>query len=111
MRPIIILTLVSLMSSATPVLSAQAKGSLADSPNVLQWQDIAEPMATLIADGYSMNATTDMVGTNQMDITSTFYLVREKDLVRCSEGFRPSIHKSWVQSCQRLVAPFVFKRD
>jgi hypothetical protein len=97
------------LAMSLPAAVAQPTGSPPAPPNVIQWQDIAEPMATLIAAGYSISTATDMIGSNKLDITSTFYLAREKDVIRCSEGFRPGIGRAWVMRCQRLVAPFVMQ--
>ena len=97
---------------AAPAMAQQTQPSLANAPDVVQWQRIDSSMSELLQQGYRLVSVNQVI-TNPpiQDLLTTYYLSRDAELVRCQEGVRLLSEKYWVTTCARIAKPYELKSN
>ncbi len=98
--------------SAGPAMAQQTQPSLANAPDIVQWQRIDSSMSELLQQGYR-GISVNQVITNPpiQDLLTTYYLSRASEMVRCQEGVRLLSERYWVTSCARITKPYELKNN
>lgn len=103
---------VAFVLSAGSAMAQQTQPSLANAPDIVQWQRIDSSLSELLQQGYRLVSVNQVI-TNPpiQDLLTTYYLSRAADLVCCQEGVRLLSEKYWVTSCARIAKPYELKSN
>jgi hypothetical protein len=104
--------LIAALAFSTPALAQSPCSTAATLFSCNQWAKIDASMAQLIHQGYSLISVRALNGGHMSngqpsdDVSTTFYLSRGNDLVKCDEIFSAAIMAEAAFGCERLVEPY-----
>jgi hypothetical protein len=98
--------IVAALTAPAPSFAQSPCATVATMMSCGQWARIDASMAQLIHQGYSLVGVRPAVFPPSQDMTTTFYLFRPGDLVRCTEIFSATLAGEAAFGCERLVEPY-----